>query len=78
MTVQMRGTLDAADHVGVWENEGGYGTRTTMVNAPPTNEHTCMACGHLGASHDAIARRYCNATVAHALTRKCICSAQLT
>jgi hypothetical protein len=33
-----------------------------------------MACEHPAADHDAIARRYCNATVERALTRGCICS----
>ena len=33
----------------------------------------CMACGHSGDAHDKIALRYCNATVATAVTRKCIC-----
>lgn len=36
----------------------------------------CMACGHSVKSHDRISSRYCDATIEHATTRKCIC--QLT
>jgi hypothetical protein len=44
------------------------------TGAPPANEAVaCMACGHTAAEHDATARRYCDATVARALTRGCIC-----
>jgi hypothetical protein len=35
----------------------------------------CIACHHPHDSHDAIASRYCQATVAQALTRGCICRA---
>jgi hypothetical protein len=34
----------------------------------------CMACGHAFDTHDAIAVRFCNATVERALTRGCICN----
>jgi hypothetical protein len=34
----------------------------------------CMACDHSADQHDPIARRYCEATIAHAFTRRCICS----
>lgn len=33
----------------------------------------CMACGHPMKSHDRISSRYCDATIEHATTRKCIC-----
>ncbi|MDQ1654125.1 MAG: hypothetical protein QOI35_3325 [Cryptosporangiaceae bacterium] len=39
-----------------------------------TDKTMCMACDHPAADHDAIGRRYCNATVERALTRGCICS----
>ena len=34
----------------------------------------CGACGHTGFSHDAIARRYCQASRARALDRVCVCT----
>lgn len=34
----------------------------------------CMACGHEAADHDRIAQRYCDATIAHASTRACVCA----
>jgi hypothetical protein len=33
----------------------------------------CAACDHDLHHHDAISHRYCQATQAHALPRKCIC-----
>lgn len=35
---------------------------------------TCDVCAHPEAAHDAIARRYCDATVANAMSRGCICA----
>jgi hypothetical protein len=44
------------------------------VAAPAQDEAVaCMACGHTDVQHDATARRYCDATIAHAMTRGCIC-----
>ena len=34
---------------------------------------TCDVCDHEQTEHDPIARRYCAATFANALTRRCIC-----
>jgi hypothetical protein len=34
---------------------------------------TCDVCNHPGAAHDRIARRYCAATMANAISRTCIC-----
>ena len=34
----------------------------------------CDACEHSPTDHDAIARRYCTATISNAITRGCICS----
>jgi hypothetical protein len=34
----------------------------------------CSVCDHAITSHDRISRRYCDATQAQALTRKCICA----
>lgn len=34
---------------------------------------TCGVCTHPVAAHDLIARRYCAATQANAISRKCIC-----
>ena len=36
----------------------------------------CAVCDHNAADHDAIGRRFCEATQAHALTRGCICRDQ--
>lgn len=33
----------------------------------------CDSCPHPTAAHDRIARRYCEATMRAALTRRCIC-----
>lgn len=35
--------------------------------------HRCAVCEHELADHDAIGRRFCEATQAQALTRGCIC-----
>jgi hypothetical protein len=35
---------------------------------------TCTMCDHQQTEHDPIARRYCAATLASALTRRCICT----
>jgi hypothetical protein len=37
---------------------------------------SCDVCAHPMSRHDAIARRYCTATFANALTHKCICSSK--
>jgi hypothetical protein len=34
----------------------------------------CAVCDHEMPDHDPISRRYCQATQAQALTRRCICS----
>jgi hypothetical protein len=34
----------------------------------------CCPCGHDDAAHDAIARRYCGATITGNLERGCICA----
>lgn len=34
---------------------------------------SCDVCGHADVVHDAIARRFCAATMTGALTRNCIC-----
>ena len=33
----------------------------------------CAVCGHALETHDAISRRYCQATQTNALARRCIC-----
>lgn len=45
------------------------------VRPTPVTEAQRCACGHLTAHHDAVARRYCAATSAGALTRGCVCRA---
>jgi hypothetical protein len=61
MTVHLAGT-------------GTEGRHASEGAVQPADKNTCMACTHRVADHDAIARRYCNATVERALTRGCICS----
>ena len=60
-------------HLGVTMGEH---TTTTQGSAQPRSTRTtpnCSCCAHRWAAHDAIAQRYCNATLAAALSRKCIC-----
>ncbi len=49
---------------------------TPVRDASPADPltQTCDVCAHPDAAHDAIARRYCKATMASALPRGCICS----
>lgn len=44
--------------------------RDAAPSAPAT---ACAACPHPTAAHDAVADRYCRATVTSALDRGCIC-----
>jgi hypothetical protein len=37
---------------------------------------SCVACSHDAIDHDAISSRYCQATQAQALARRCICAGQ--
>jgi hypothetical protein len=43
------------------------------ASAVVQDEQSCTVCGHEPARHDAIARRYCEATQLRALQRGCIC-----
>jgi hypothetical protein len=54
---------------GVPSHDDVTGRLTGEATAPE-----CLACGHPEALHDAIARRYCDATISHAATRGCICA----
>jgi hypothetical protein len=47
-------------------------TAATAATLTPSGT-ACMACGHERDAHDAIAQRFCNATVEHAFTRGCMC-----
>jgi hypothetical protein len=51
---------------------------TTTTEAPvlAEGEVACMACGHAVSAHDRISSRYCDATISHATTRRCICPGQ--
>lgn len=53
-------------------------TPTTAATTGPAVEVAtdlrCEACPHPAADHDAIALRFCRATVAAALERGCVCS----
>ena len=39
----------------------------------PAAQTVCDVCPHPAAAHDAISRRYCDATLTGATTRGCIC-----
>jgi hypothetical protein len=49
----------------------------TLTAAPetatPAPAVDCMACTHSAQGHDKTALRFCDATIAHAYTRNCIC-----
>lgn len=44
-----------------------------LAEAERDSRAACMVCGHPVVAHDPIAVRYCDATLAHAFTRRCIC-----
>jgi len=46
----------------------------TVDNEEVPSEAGCAVCPHRLADHDNIGQRFCQATQANALTRKCICS----
>jgi hypothetical protein len=46
----------------------------TAAGATTAVLEVCTACKHPLPDHDAIAQRYCGATVSAALTRGCICA----
>lgn len=60
------GPTGVRDEVLDWENEGGQGPGSM-------DPADCMVCGHSPGAHDKIARRFCEATIANALPRGCIC-----
>jgi hypothetical protein len=43
------------------------------LKAPVDENVLCDSCPHPTAVHDRVARRYCEATMRAALTRRCIC-----
>jgi len=46
-----------------------------LAHEPPDPSiQTCDVCSHPDGAHDVIARRYCAATMANAISRKCICT----
>lgn len=47
---------------------------TASTDAVAVLVETCDVCDHRDMEHDPIARRYCAATLANALTRGCICT----
>jgi hypothetical protein len=47
---------------------------TATTDAVAVLVETCDVCDHRQTEHDPIARRYCAATLANALTRGCICT----
>jgi hypothetical protein len=55
----------------------GVGTTIAIEHAPHSGspEEFCE-CGHPHAQHDAVASRYCAASIAGSLTRRCVCSAR--
>ena len=57
---------------GITDPHGPIMTATT--DAVALLVETCDVCDHQQTEHDPIARRYCAATLANALTRGCICT----
>jgi hypothetical protein len=51
-------------------------TPATATDRNAAVERTCQACAHPWESHDVISTRYCQATIAGALTRGCVCPAR--
>ncbi|HSS38235.1 MAG TPA: RGCVC family protein [Polyangia bacterium] len=49
---------------------------TTSHDEPPAEEQ--CACGHPLAEHDALASRYCQATIRGGLDRGCMCTSVAT
>lgn len=56
---------EEADMAGTDVKPGNTDTETGGV--------ACPACPHAQDTHDAISRRYCTATVAGGLNRRCVC-----
>jgi hypothetical protein len=58
-------------------DSGPLGWPAAAPSAMATSSHEdradCMVCSHSPDAHDKIALRYCNATIAGALPRACIC-----
>ena len=52
--------------------EGETATPGQSASAEASDE--MCACGHLHAQHDAIAARFCVATIAGSLERHCVCA----
>lgn len=46
---------------------------TTPARVDPSVEEPCL-CGHKQDEHDPLAARYCQATIAGALERGCMCA----
>jgi hypothetical protein len=50
----------------------------TAAETRPARHAACDVCPHSVDSHDAIGRRFCQATLDRALTRGCACGAVAT
>ena len=61
-------TREEADMTGPTVKPGSAGTEIGG-----TAQGACAACPHAQNAHDAIARRYCTATVAGGFHRRCVC-----
>jgi hypothetical protein len=50
-----------------------------VIDVPgPQTEELCSVCAHPQSGHDAIASRFCAATLSMAIARNCICKAAST
>ena len=65
----------AAPHTEAIIRAGPSGNAAVMAVQPAPAESLleACACGHPHADHDAIAARYCAATIAGSLARGCVC-----
>jgi hypothetical protein len=56
-------------------SSGGSAVSVEQLPSADSSEEMCV-CGHPQAQHDAVAARYCGATIAGSLTRRCVCPGQ--
>ena len=61
--------------MGTLPRAGSSGNAAVTVgqsSSAESAEDLCV-CGHPQAQHDAVAARYCGATIAGSMTRRCVC-----
>jgi hypothetical protein len=77
MTNPVNGVAFHADTIIRTESAGGAPVAVVQLTPPESWPEACT-CGHLHAEHDAIAARYCAATILGSLDRGCVCAARPT